>query len=152
LRVRIDVFYIFTTAYLWLMAFICVCVCAYMSVHICLCTCLLICLCICLLICLCMCLCMCLSLHVYTPPQVLFMDPEVRRQVLASPVPPPSSAEERAESLVGQLQAMFGALEHSTRRAYNPRGELSPPLPSSVLFCSVSALSCHWMLVVECSQ
>jgi len=62
--------------------------------------------------------------------QVLFMNPIVRCQVLGTSVVlssegsdnPAALAAEKAENLVCQLQDMFCALEHSTRRSYNPRG------------------------------
>lgn len=62
--------------------------------------------------------------------QVLFMNPVVRRQVLACPVKLSGNEglereSERREHLVCQLQDLFSALEHSTHRAFNPRGMVS---------------------------
>lgn len=54
--------------------------------------------------------------------QVLFMNPIVRRQVLACPSVSDNKGMEQSENLVYQLQEMFCALKHSTRRAHDSRG------------------------------
>lgn len=66
--------------------------------------------------------------HLFKCAQVLFMNPAVRRAVLACEVPRGGGDTDadtviNRDCLVGQLQHMFVSLEHSSRKAYTPRGD-----------------------------